>query len=225
MWKLRINEWIIEITKSTYDNAHSKVRIVNRYGSSINASVGVHQGSVLSPLLFIIIVEALSREFRTGCPWELLYANDLVIVAESYGQLKVRLKNGKDGLEEKGVKVNVGKTKILCSRHDILKSKIASVKFPSGVCMKGVGANSIVCLSCRNWVHKRCSRIKATLRNRKDFVCKNCLTTAGADDPFPTCIATRKDNFKVASEFCYLVDPIGQASGSIDAISACIRLA
>ena len=29
---------------------------------------GVHQGSVLSPLLFIIILEALSREFQTGCP-------------------------------------------------------------------------------------------------------------------------------------------------------------
>ena len=78
-------------------------------------------------------MEALSREFRTGCPWELLYADDLVIVAESLGALKVRLKNWKDGLEEKGLKVNVGKTKVLCSTHDVPKSKIASVKFPSGV--------------------------------------------------------------------------------------------
>ena len=161
MWKLRNNEWIIQIGKSMY--AHSKVRIINSYSSSINASVGVHQGSVLSPLLFIIIAETLYREFRTGCPWELLYAN--VIVAESYGELKVRLNNGKDGLEEKRVKVNVGKAKVLCSRHDVFKSKIPSVKFSCGVCMKGVGANSILCLSCRNSVYKRCSRIKATLRN------------------------------------------------------------
>ena len=161
MWKLRNNEWIIQIAKSMY--AHSKVRIINSYSSSINASVGVHQGSVLSPLLFNIIAETLSREFRTGCPWELLYAN--VIVAESYGELKVRLKNGKDGLEEKRVKVNVGKAKVLCSRHDVFKSKIPSVKFSCGVCMKGVGANSILYLSCRNSVYKRCSRIKATLRN------------------------------------------------------------
>ena len=31
-----------------------------------------HQGSVLSPLLFIIVLEAQStssREFLTGCPW------------------------------------------------------------------------------------------------------------------------------------------------------------
>ena len=88
-----------------YDNAHSKVRITKSYGNQINASVGVYQASVLSPLLFIIVMEALSRKFRTGCPWELLHADDLVIVAESLGELKVRLKNWKDRLEEKGFKV------------------------------------------------------------------------------------------------------------------------
>ena len=95
-------------------------------------------------------METLSCEFWTGCPWELLYADDLIIVAESLGELKVRLKNWKDGLEEKGLKVNIGKTKVLCSRHDILKSKIVPVKFPSGMCMKGVGANSILSMSCQN---------------------------------------------------------------------------
>ena len=45
--------------------------------------VGVYLGSVLSPLLFIIVLEALSREFRIRGPWEDLYANDLVIIAES----------------------------------------------------------------------------------------------------------------------------------------------
>ena len=39
--------------------------------------VGVHQGSVLSPLLFIIVLEALSREFRAGVSWEDLYEDDL----------------------------------------------------------------------------------------------------------------------------------------------------
>ena len=44
--------------------------------------VGVHQGSVLSPLLFIIVMEALSSEFRVGLPWELFYADDLCLLAE-----------------------------------------------------------------------------------------------------------------------------------------------
>ena len=147
MRKLRIDEWIFQIVKSTHDLTNS---ITNSYSNPINVSVGVHQVSVLSPLLFIIVMEALSREFRTCCPWELSYADEFVIVAESLGELKARLKNCKDGLEEKGLKVNVVKTKVLCSRHDVSKSKIASVKFPCGVCMKGVGANLILCLSCRN---------------------------------------------------------------------------
>ena len=189
MRKLRIDEWIIQIVKSMHNNAHSKVRITNSYSNPFKVSVGVHQGSVLNSLLFIIVLEALSREFRTGCPWELLYADDLAIIAESLGELKVQLKNWKNGLEEKRLKVNVGKTKVLCSRRDVSKSKIAFVKFPCGVCMKVVGANSILCLSCRNGVHKRCSGIKTSLRNcGEDFICKTCSTTTGPVHPFPTCI-------------------------------------
>ena len=69
MRKLGIDEWIIQVVKSMYENAHSKVRIANSYSNPINVSVGVRQGSVLSPLVFIIVMEALSREFRTGYPW------------------------------------------------------------------------------------------------------------------------------------------------------------
>ena len=69
----------------------------------IDVSVDVHQGSVLSPLFFIIFMEALSCEFRIRCPWKLLCVNDLVIVAESLYLLKMRLKNWKEGLEVKGL--------------------------------------------------------------------------------------------------------------------------
>ena len=66
-----------------YDGCTSRARVNDSYSESIDVKVGVHQGSVLSPLLFIIVLEALLREFRTGCPWELFYADDLVIAAET----------------------------------------------------------------------------------------------------------------------------------------------
>ena len=53
--------------------------------------VGVHQGSVLSPILFAIVLEALSRGFSDGLPWELLYADDIVIMADSLDELSVKL--------------------------------------------------------------------------------------------------------------------------------------
>ena len=56
-------------------------------------------------------MEALSTEFRTGVPWELLYANDLVLIAESEGKLIDKLRVWKKGFEEKGLNVNVGRLK------------------------------------------------------------------------------------------------------------------
>jgi len=51
----------------------------------------VHQGSAWSTLLFVIAMEALSREFRLVLPWELLYADDLVVIAETEDDLIKRL--------------------------------------------------------------------------------------------------------------------------------------
>ena len=54
-----------------------------RESRAFNVKIGVQKGSVLSPLLFIIVLEALSREFREGLPMELLCADDLVLIAET----------------------------------------------------------------------------------------------------------------------------------------------
>jgi len=51
----------------------------------------MHQGSALSPLLFVIVMEALSRKFRVALPWELLHADDLFVIAETEGDLNKRL--------------------------------------------------------------------------------------------------------------------------------------
>lgn len=47
-------------------------------------NVGVHRGSSLSMFLLIMVLDTLSVEFRTGLPWEILYALDLVLV-DVYG--------------------------------------------------------------------------------------------------------------------------------------------
>jgi len=35
----------------------------------------------------MIVTEAISREFREASPWELLFVNDLVMIAESEDEL------------------------------------------------------------------------------------------------------------------------------------------
>ena len=77
-----------------------------RDSRAFNVKVGMHQRSVLSLLLFIIVLEALSTEFRVGLLMELLYGDDLVLIAESKELLlkKVSGREGKEGMEKKGLR-------------------------------------------------------------------------------------------------------------------------
>ena len=68
------------------------MRVGDEYSNSFDVRVGVHQGSVLSPLLFVIVLKALSMELRTGCPWEILYADDLMVSVQSMDELLVKLR-------------------------------------------------------------------------------------------------------------------------------------
>jgi len=51
-----------------YEGVKTSVKIDGGVSEEFEVSVGIYQGSVLSPLLFIIVMEALSREFRVGLP-------------------------------------------------------------------------------------------------------------------------------------------------------------
>ena len=59
-------------------------------------------GSVLSPLLFAIVVDVITENARRGVVNKLLYADDLVLMSETMKDLKNRFCNWKDALESKG---------------------------------------------------------------------------------------------------------------------------
>ena len=225
MRKVGVDEWIVRLVQAMYSNARSRVRVGECYSDDFCVNVGVHQGSVLSPLLFIIVLEALSREFRTGCPWELLYADDLVIIAESVDVLRKKLGTWKSNMENKGLRVSMKKTKILFSgRHmNMLKD---SGRWPCGVCRSGVGRNSIFCLGCKHWVHKKCSGIRGRLREDDSYRCSRCRGLARPIDGRPyDHIMLNNDKLEVVDSFCYLGDMIDAGGGCTLAIITRARTA
>src|SRR3989442_15539030 len=80
---------------------------------NLEIKVWVHQGSVLSPLLFNIVLQAIAHNFKKGLPWELLYADDLVLLAESRVELERRIMEWIARLKDKGLQLNMGKTKVM----------------------------------------------------------------------------------------------------------------
>ena len=84
-----------------YANALSWVHVREDYSQEFEVKVGVIQGSILSTLLFNMVLEALSREFQAGIPWEDLYADDLVIIADSLEECIRRLLIWKEAMQTK----------------------------------------------------------------------------------------------------------------------------
>ena len=68
---------------SLYDGAKTRVRVGSAYSQELGVKVGVHQGSVLSPLLFATVVDVITENARRGVVNELLYTDDLVIMSEN----------------------------------------------------------------------------------------------------------------------------------------------
>ena len=215
-WALRkvgVEEWLISTIMCMYENCKSAVSVNGTVGDPFSVKVGVHQGSVLSPLLFIIVMDALSREFRTGLPWELLYADDLVLISDSIKGLEKKFSDWKKGMEEKGLRVNVGKTKVMISSSSA-NTSTKSGKYPCGVCSKGVGNNSIFCKSCKSWVHGRCSGIKGKLTLVSNFACPKCSGLISPGPPPADKIQLDGSELEVVNKFCYLGDMLDAKGGS-----------
>ena len=152
-------------------------------------------------------------ELRTGCPWEILYADDLMVSAQSMDELLVKLRTWRSEMEKKGLRVIMGKTKLVVSGSnlDVLRK---SGKYPCGVCQASVGRNAIQCGGCRQWVHKKCTGIKDPLTSDLNFRCARCLGTARpVDGRLVKEVRIGDEKLEVVPEFCYLGDMLSAGGG------------
>ena len=58
----------MRLVQGMYANVRSHVSVREGYSEEFEVKVDGHQGSVLSPLLFIIVLEIFSSEFHSGVP-------------------------------------------------------------------------------------------------------------------------------------------------------------
>ena len=160
-WALRkkaVPEIMVKAVMCLYEGAKTRVRVGMELSEAFCVKVGVHQGSVLSPLLFAIVVDVITESAREDLMYEILYADDLVLMSKTMEELREKFQKWKGGFESKGMKVNLGKTKVMVSgsEGEINISKID----PCGICGKRVMANSLLCIKCMKWIHGRCAKMR-----------------------------------------------------------------
>ena len=79
----RVPKRLVRLVLALHTSFTYKARVAGELSADFLIEVGVHQGSALSPLLFIIVMEEATKQCRKGDPCELLYADDLVLASET----------------------------------------------------------------------------------------------------------------------------------------------
>ncbi|CAK1577876.1 unnamed protein product [Parnassius mnemosyne] len=128
-WALRsklVPETYVEIVRDMYRNSDSIVRTAVGDTTPFTITIGVHQGSVLSPYLFSVILDELSASVqKLPQPWLLMYADDIALVDEDKGRLTRRVHAWREALENGGLKLNVAKTEYMaCNSTDLTSLRI-----------------------------------------------------------------------------------------------------
>jgi len=80
------------------------------------------------------------------------------MIAKTEDDLITRHNEWKDNVENRDMRVNMNKTKVMLIINGEWQNVMQkAVRWPCGVCGRGIGNNSIKCTGCQKWVHRKCS--------------------------------------------------------------------
>ena len=150
---------------------------------------------------------------------EILYAYDLGLMRESLEDLREKFQRWRSALEGKGLKVNIGKTKMMMigTKGEIVLRKTD----PCGICGK-VRSNAVCCTQCTKWIHGRCTTTKkVTCSSARHFVRRRCTDVGGSTEELVEVLCNEVETVK---RFCYLRDRLNASAGCETAVTSRVRI-
>lgn len=108
-----VPERYIDLIKDTYEGASAMVRTPCGKTNEIPIQVGVHQGSALSPLLFITVLDSVLEGLICEAPQTMMYADDICIVGTDVKEVENSVRKYQTRLNEAGLTLNTGKTEFI----------------------------------------------------------------------------------------------------------------
>ena len=108
----------VRMVEGTYEKTTARVVVGEGASGEFDVKIGLRQGSVLSPLLFIAVLDLISRKAVVkDAMKKLLYAEDLTLVPNGKQELQETLQEWNGLFTRHGLNFNVGKTEVLHIGH------------------------------------------------------------------------------------------------------------
>ena len=106
------------MVEAMYERTKGRVVVGSGLSEEFPVNIGLSQGSALSPLLFIMVMEIISRKISTkDILRKMMYADELVIIAESKQDLQEVLEEWKGVFEKHGLRMSLEKTEVMWVGH------------------------------------------------------------------------------------------------------------
>ncbi|CAL1671997.1 unnamed protein product [Lasius platythorax] len=116
-----LKESVLNWFKSYLDNRTQRVKFNGILSPPVNVDVGVPQGSVLGPLLFLLYINDITEVIKDTCEIK-LFADDAIIYTAGYSskeisdKLNEKMKKIEKWLKINRLKLNIDKTKVMLLR-------------------------------------------------------------------------------------------------------------
>ena len=81
--KKRVFVAYIEVIKDMYDRVVTSIKTTGGETKEFPITIGLHQGSALSPYLFALVIDEITRQIQDEVPWCMLFADDIVLLDET----------------------------------------------------------------------------------------------------------------------------------------------
>jgi hypothetical protein len=119
-----------------YDNVVTSVRTSDRDTNDFQINIGLHQGSALSPYLFALVMDEVTRDIQGGISWCMLFADHVVLVDESRTWIFQKLELWRRTLKVKGFMLNRSKTEYMKCDFSATTQEVGDVRLDGQVVFK-----------------------------------------------------------------------------------------
>ena len=109
----RVSPAYICVIKDMYEGGRTCVRTAGGVCNDFAVSMGLHQGSALSPFLFTLVLDELTRGIQGEEPWCMLFADDIVLIDVTRQGVNDRLERCRHTLEARGFRLSRSKMEYL----------------------------------------------------------------------------------------------------------------